>query len=547
MPWVDPFSAQGGFVSVAAYSVIVPSSLAIAVDPATYETLIATDSQGPLLIFDPEAFAGMAPHFYKLGSWMSESQAPDVAWISKAPPGEEATDPQWMIDAGTRFRIRAVVLGNPSAGDPPLSAMRYGVVGQSFVTGLQDGAHNGRADDNIAGGPNDWIEFTSTGTGFGPGFGVDSGAITDDGMTAYLQIEVWVDGPGPDPGVSLNCECEDISGNRTRGQLLTDLLARLGFADPIATAERRTLGALRRDLMSRLGFSGQVDNPPPGMLDLLDSIINESEQTLWRRLELDRGGEPLPARMTEPEDLCTLDAPMVFALALAGAKAHYQKPDAKLYIDTAERMLTDHLRRRPPGVMATLGAILTDAQEQLYRRYDVLRTERFFTWPIEVGVRLYDIPDNAETCEKRLDPRKITWVGIDRDEIWTPLGCGITPELYSYNQAGTPQRYEIRQCIELWPTPDETRGRLVIKGHFGLEPFTDDEHPTTIDDRAVFLLALANAKAQYQQDGSGAAAQLETLINGLVAGSHQTRRYIPGRPRHEDRTYSIPRTTEPFV
>lgn len=358
--------------------------------------------------------------------------------------------------------------------------------------------------------------------------------------TATVRITV-------SPAISLNCECDDISGNRTRGELMTELLARLGFADPIATAERRTLEALRRDLLSRLGFAGQIDNPPPGMLDLLDSIINESEQTLWRRLELDRGADTLPPRMTDPADLCTLDAPLVFALALASAKSHYQKADAKLYIDTSERMLTDHLRRRPPAVMATLGAILNDAQKQLYRRYDVLRTERFFTWPLELGVHLYDIPDNAETCEKRLDPRKVTWVGIERDGIWTPLECGIAPELYSHDQDGTPQRYEIRQCIEVWPRPDESLGRLIIKGRFGLEPFADDGDRTTIDDQAVFLLALANAKVQYQQpDAMNYTAQLETLIAGFVAGSHHTRKYVPGRPRHSDRTYAIPRPTEPF-
>lgn len=351
-----------------------------------------------------------------------------------------------------------------------------------------------------------------------------------------------------DPGASLNCECDDASGNRTRGELMRDLLARLGFADPISSAERRTLAALRRDLMSRLGFAGQADNPPPGMHDLLDSILNESEQMLWRRLELDRGEQPLPPRMVAPGDLCTLDAPMVFALALASAKSHYQQGDAKLYIDMGERMLADYLRRRPPGVMASLGAILVNAQEQLYRRYDVLRTERFFTWPIEAGVHLYDIPGNAESCDKKLDPRKITWVGIDRDESWTALRCGIAPELYSHDQTGVPQRYEIRQCIELWPRPDESIGRLVVKGRFGLGPFADDSDQTTIDDQAVFLLALANAKAQYQQpDAGNYTAQLETLISGLVAGSHHTRRYVPGAPRYTDATYAIPRTTEPFA
>jgi len=349
------------------------------------------------------------------------------------------------------------------------------------------------------------------------------------------------------PLVNVNCDCDAPPAGRNRGELLRDLLARMGFADPIAAAERRTLGQLRRDLMARLGFSLQSDNPPPGMLDLLDSIINEAEQLLWRRLELDRGEATLPPRMVEATDLCTLDAPMVFALALASAKSHYQHGDAKLYIDMSTQMLTDHLRRRPPAVMATLGAILTDAQEQLYRRYSMFQAERYFSWPLQAGRALYDLPENDEECDKRIDARKVTWAGVERDGAWVPIECGIPPELRSHEQAGWPQRYEIRQCIEVWPRPDETRGRLILKGSFGLQPFADDGDYPTVDDQAVFLLALANAKAQFQQpDAMNYTAQLETLINGLVAGSHHARTYVPGRSRYTDRAYAIPRPSEPF-
>lgn len=202
----------------------------------------------------------------------------------------------------------------------------------------------------------------------------------------------------------------------------------------------------------------------------------------------------------------------------------------------------------PPGMALLLNSFLIEAQELLYRRYHVLRTERFYSWPLESGVNLYDLPDNAEACTKKLDPRNVSWVGTVIDGTWRPLACGIAPELYSGSQTGQPQRYEIRQCIEVWPTPDETSGSLVIKGHFGLEAFAADADKTTIDDRAVFLLALANAKAHYRQgDANNYVSQLEVFIHDLVAGSHHTRRYIPGTDARVDMVYVQPKPTVPFA
>lgn len=236
-----------------------------------------------------------------------------------------------------------------------------------------------------------------------------------------------------------NCDCDDNNTNRT-------------------------LGELRADLMRRLGFGAQVNNPPPGMADLLNSFLIE-------------------------------------------------------------------------------------AQELLYRRYDVLRTERFFSWQLQEGVRFYDVDGNGEACIKRIDPRKLTWVGVERDGRWYPLECGIPPELYTLDQMNRwPQRYEIRQCIEVWPIPGDSAGTLWVKGRFGLEAFAADTDKTTIDDRAVFLLALANAKAHYGRPDSGNYVQeLETYMQTMVAGAHQTARYIPGRNARLDPIYVQPRPVEPFA
>lgn len=211
----------------------------------------------------------------------------------------------------------------------------------------------------------------------------------------------------------------------------------------------------------------------------------------------------------------------------------------------------------PPGMTDLLNSFLIEAHEILYRRYDVLRTLRFYSWPLLAGVRFYDLGSNAETCTKKLDPRKVDWVGFSENGMnWRPLVCGIPPELYNDSGPGTatvpsgyPRRYEIRQCIEIWPTPDVSNlYTLRIKGDFGLEPFAADTDTTTIDDRLVFLLAMANAKAHYgRPDASNYIAQMEQMMVNLVAGSHNTRRYVPGQDGAADMIYVAPKTTVPFT
>lgn len=200
-----------------------------------------------------------------------------------------------------------------------------------------------------------------------------------------------------------------------------------------------------------------------------------------------------------------------------------------------------------PGTVLLVDSFLKTAQKTLYRRYDELRTERFYSWPLVAGVRLYDFPENAETCTKRLDSKKVTWVGLVKDDIWSPLIEGIPPEIYSSNITGQLSRYEIRQCIEVWPAPDETLGSLVIKGHFGLESFENDDDLTTLDAHAVFLLALADAKAHYgKPDANTYYQQLETYISDMVAGGHHTARYVPGEDPLDALVYVKPVPKVPF-
>lgn len=313
----------------------------------------------------------------------------------------------------------------------------------------------------------------------------------------------------------------------------TTLDAPLVFALALASA-KASLGHSDADVYFKEAEQMLADfakRSPPGIRRIADSFLAEAEQTLWRRLELDKGGEPLPARMDSDNDQTRLDAPLVFALALASAKAHFGQNDAELYFKKSEQMLSDYAKRSPPGIRKQVDNFLQEAQKFLYRAYSVLRTERFFTWQMQVGQRFYAVDGNSDSCPRRLDPRMVSWVGVSEGAgSWRSLTCGIPPESYqNSDQRGTPHRYEIRQCIEVWPAPDERQWALRIKGDFGLEPFSADGDRCTIDDEAVLLHALARAKAHFEQDDA-AIYERDALeyVKNLTAGSHQTRRYVPG-------------------
>lgn len=188
----------------------------------------------------------------------------------------------------------------------------------------------------------------------------------------------------------------------------------------------------------------------------------------------------------------------------------------------------------PAGVPELLDDFLRDAQEQLYMRYACLRTERFFRWQTQPGVRYYAVRSNNDLCDKKLNPYRISWAGVqDLNGSWSTLTCGIHPSFYtSVDFRSLPSLYEVRDCIEIFPTPDDYY-TLRVLGHFGLLPFTADEDQCTIDSHAVFLLALGNAKAHYKQpDAGNYFAQSNSYMGGLVAGAHKTKRYVP---RHYER------------
>jgi hypothetical protein len=191
----------------------------------------------------------------------------------------------------------------------------------------------------------------------------------------------------------------------------------------------------------------------------------------------------------------------------------------------------------PPGMTELLTSFLQEAQVLIYTRHPSARTERIFTWAMTAGEQHYDLPANREQtpgnpeghCTRRINPDRVTWVGVERGGRWYPLQHGIPPQVYTNNRTGWPERYEIRQCIEVWPTPSDSTMLLRIKGHFGLDPLTALTDRTTVDSTLVFLLALANAKAHYgQPDAGNYVGQFERQLGEIIASTHRTGRYVSG-------------------
>lgn len=205
----------------------------------------------------------------------------------------------------------------------------------------------------------------------------------------------------------------------------------------------------------------------------------------------------------------------------------------------------------PPGMAELLDDFLRDAQDQLYMKNPVLRTERLYRWTMVPGISYYGILDNdGDTefsdidCGKHLNDRAYRITGVwleDLNSMWMPMRCGINPSFYTTAaQEGLPTLYEIRSCIEVFPVPNAAY-KLWVKGQMGVEPFVANTDKTTINSDLVFGWALGDAKAHYRQpDANDVKQSAREMLGDMIAGNHLTRRYVPN-------TYRLPPAVEPVM
>lgn len=184
----------------------------------------------------------------------------------------------------------------------------------------------------------------------------------------------------------------------------------------------------------------------------------------------------------------------------------------------------------PANVVTKINDILAEAQREAYNEYEDFRTERWFSWDLVAGERFYDFPDNEDVCTKKWDPTRISYVGVYDDDHLEPLTFGIPPEILSNPQVNSrPYRYDIRQCIELWPAPESSNTyKLMVKGQFGLLPFVADGDYTTIDPDVIFYGAMFMFKDDRGDKNAGTYGGKQiNRIEQLRAAAHFTSRYVP--------------------
>lgn len=138
---------------------------------------------------------------------------------------------------------------------------------------------------------------------------------------------------------------------------------------------------------------------------------------------------------------------------------------------------------------------------------------------------------NSTASAFGMDPREVSWVGASCNQnTWRRLIEGVPPQIYNAAVSGPPQYYEIRQAIEIWPSPPDSTWQLQIKGYFSPLPFEADTDTCWIDWQAIYLYATAKAKAHYKQtDARDYERDWMNYVKQLVAGTHKTARYIPGQ------------------
>lgn len=277
----------------------------------------------------------------------------------------------------------------------------------------------------------------------------------------------------------------------------------------------RTLASLRNELMVRLGFAAMVGNPPPGMTELLNSFLQDAQEQLHTHYAVMRNERWWGWQATAGKRF--YDVPIDCTKYL-----DVRRVTAAFVADNGGRVLTK-------WVSSTALALGSYIIPRTYNGFEYEVTVAGTTaatepvWPTTLGATVVS-GTVTFTCRERAESR------------WYELRAGIDPHEYSRDTITLrPQRYELREYLEIFPAPDQAY-IVWLKGHLGVRPFAADTDPCTVDARPLFLFALANAKAHYgQPDARRYDDQVTLMKRKLVAGSHGTKRYIPGEQRAEDR------------
>jgi len=329
------------------------------------------------------------------------------------------------------------------------------------------------------------------------------------GLTSFRLPASTEPTPDEEETINFNCECEDVNDNLT-------------------------LAEYRQRMLVRAGFAAVASNPPPGVAELFNTFLQDSQEFIYRKYPALRTRRFFRWRMEEgvrfygmqENDENWTDATVTLAAADPGTVTFTgdAPPDDR---QIAFKPITGS--SLPPEITA-------------YQRYYVVgSTGSVCNIAETLGGTAIEFTDGMSAtatyspgvvCIFNMEPYKnIDGAYIeDVNGTWLPLASPIPPTFYTtVSQYGMPVRYEIRQCIEVFPAPSSNDWKLWIKGHFGLKQFTADTDKPTIDGHLVYLFALANCLDYYGKPSAGGVmAQAREYLGELVAGTHGSKRYVPG-------------------
>jgi hypothetical protein len=188
-----------------------------------------------------------------------------------------------------------------------------------------------------------------------------------------------------------------------------------------------------------------------------------------------------------------------------------------------------------------IDSFLKSAQNFLYNQFDFnvlsvrtgLTTETNLQPDLTQGIGQTFLDYPADANKERILKLYVN-AGVAPTSQWLPLTPEIPVEWYNIttNQP-YPQRYELRDQIEIWPGADRVYPIRVwyVKS---LSRFSQDGDLPSIDDDLIFLHALATAKAHYKQpDAATYGTQLMATLARLkrnTFGSKTFRRDRPSMP-----------------
>lgn len=301
------------------------------------------------------------------------------------------------------------------------------------------------------------------------------------------------------------------------------------------TNDALTLAQYRVKMLQRAGFAAIAANPPPGTADLFNTFLQDAQDFLYLKypalrtrrffrwtLQQDEryyGLRDNTENWTDYEglEISALGVVTFPDAAPANNRQIFFTPPADQSV-VPDGITAFQRYYVVNSVDATCNFALTEGGEPI-------------TEGLEAGTADVMVSPGAE-CIFNFAPYKDiegAWL-VDLNGAWLPMVQGIPPTFYTtVNQPALPCRFEIRQCIEVFPAPPADGYQLYIKGHFGKAAFTADADKPTIDGQLVYLWALADALDYYNKPGAAnVRASANSHLQSLVAGTHGAKRYIPG-------------------